>query len=337
MERSVLRGATTRRRWALAWLLAACGAASAWWYVHAPGVAAAASRGAKAAAAARRQTTLEWVVLSNMRSFVRGASAKLTGARTREGGRLRLTALRLPTPSTQGAAARAYVVWAVSGGQFVRLGELRPDERGNGGLEFERPTAFERYTVMVTAEPSPEAARPAGAPILSTKANEVQAIYLFDNVNGSPARPEPVRPTRAREERFTRAPSRPGDFYSEVDDALDANGGGRALELVGTETTPRAGGDARATARTGNAYVRVRFRDLPLPSAIGADTYVLWGIQPGGRILYMGSLPTTTDLNTAHIYVRTGGFLGDNYELAVTAERQRPVPRPSERRTLVSR
>ena len=336
MNGSVLRGRARRRACVVLLLSAAAVCVPAWW--RGPEVAA--GGGAKKAQTSARQTTLEWIVLSIMRSFARGASARLTGAPSAAGGRVRLTALRLPQPSTQGAAARTYVVWASSGGSVVRVGELVVDERGNGGLEFERPAAFERYTVIVTAEPSAQADRPAGAPVLSTKANEVRALYLFNNTDGSPAaKAEMPRAKEQRDlEKFSRAyPSRRGDFYSEVDDALDANGGGRALELVGTEATPGAGGTARATARTGNAYVRVRFRDLPLPSAIGADTYVLWGIQPGGRIVYMGSLPTTADINHAHTYVRTGGFGGDDYELAVTAERQRPVPRPSERRTLVSR
>ncbi|HEV2765415.1 MAG TPA: hypothetical protein VGV38_20700 [Pyrinomonadaceae bacterium] len=337
MKKIVLRG-RARRLVCAALLLSACvvGLAAGW-----RGLGASAGGGSKkAAAASARQTTLEWIVLSVMRSFVRGASARLSGVPSASGGRLRLTALRLPQPSTQGASARTYVVWASGGGSVVRVGELVVDERGNGGLEFERPAPFDRYTVIVTAEPSATADRPAGAPVLSTKANEVRALYPSASTNVAPARAEQqTRPRQQRaQEKFTRAyPSRGGDFYSEVDDALDANGGGRALELVGTETTPGAGGTARATTRTGNAYVRVRFRDLPLPSAIGADTYVLWGIQPGGRIVYMGSLPTTADLNHAHTYVRTGGFGGDDYELAVTAERQRPVPRPSDRRTLVSR
>ena len=333
MSESLLSGSARRRACVALLVLAACGPVL--WGGRGAGVSA--GGGAKKASRPARQTTLEWIVLSVMRSFVRGASARLTGAPTPGGGRVRLTALRLPQPSTLGATARTYVVWASSGGSVVRVGELVVDERGNGGLEFERPAAFDRYSVIVTAEPSAAADRPAGAPVLSTKANEVRA--LFNNTDGAPARAERPRAKEQRDlEKFARDyPSRPGDFYSEVDDALDANGGGRALELVGTETTPQAGGTARATARTGNAYVRVRFRDLPLPSAVGADTYVLWGIQPGGRIVYMGSLPTTTDINHAHTYVRTGGFGGDDYELAVTAERQRPVPRPSDRRTLVSR
>ncbi|MGB8510100.1 MAG: hypothetical protein WCD76_17105, partial [Pyrinomonadaceae bacterium] len=91
---------------------------------------------------------------------------------------------------------------------------------------------------------------------------------------------------------------------------------------------------ARAATHTGSAYVRANFRGVPLPSTVGASTYVLWAIVPDGRIVYMGSLPVTDDLNQAEIYVRTAGFGTDTFDLFVTAERQRPVPAPSEQRVL---
>lgn len=296
-------------------------------------VGAATAGGAPATA----QTTVEWIVL-NLRSFTRGASGRLSIEPTPNGGRVRLTALKLPRPRNVSRSAKAYVVWAVSEGRFVRLGEMKLDSQGNGGLEFERPSDFARYTVMVTAEADLAGERPTGAPTLSTKANEAQAHFGtpgaeaggIAGATGHATRPIPTT-------RRTRAPRQAGDFYSEVDDALDASGGGRALELIGAEIAPGAQGLARATAQSGSAYVRVRFRDLPLPSTVGANTYVLWGTRADGTIAYMGSLPVTSDLNKAEIYVRTGGFNADDYYLFVTAERQRPVPRPSEQRALSPR
>lgn len=293
------------------------------------------------ASRATAQTTMEWITL-RMRSFAPRASGRLSIEPTTAGGRARLTALRLPRPRNVAPQAEMYVVWAVSEGRFVRLGELKLDERGNGGLEFERPAAFERYTVMVTAEQSATGERPAGGPVLSTKANEAQSLFASpgDNVAGAPeatansTRTPEIKPPPI--ERRTR-PRRQGDFYDEVDGALYTHGGGRTLELVGAEAALRAKGVARATAEAGNAYARLRFRDVPLPSTIGASTYVLWGAQTDGRILYMGSLPATSDINTVEIYVRTGGFNADDYYLFVTAEQQRPLPQPLGRRALSPR
>ena len=67
---------------------------------------------------------------------------------------------------------------------------------------------------------------------------------------------------------------------------------------------------------------------MPLPSTVGANVYVLWGIVPDGRIIYMGSLPATEDLNRAEVYVRVAGFDTDDYTLFVTAEQRRPAPAP---------
>ncbi len=272
-----------------------------------------------------------------LRSFSPGATGRLTIEASEGGGRGRLTVLNLPDPQTLAAGASTYVVWASAEGRIVRLGELRRDERGNGGLAFERPATFEHYSVIVTAEATAAAERP-GAPVLSTRANEARTLYLPLAREGEPAAatpppapivvpPPPSAPRRARS-------SVAGDFYAEVDDALASNGGGRVIELEGERLAPRAGGAARATQHTGRAYVRVNFRGVPLPSSLGAATYVLWAIVSDGRIVYMGSLPATEDINRAEIYVRTGGFDADDYTLFVTAERSRPVHTPSESRVL---
>ena len=271
-----------------------------------------------------------------LRSLTTRATGKLTVEASEGGGRARLTALNLPDPQTVAAGANTYVVWAVSGGRIVRLGELKRDARGNGGLAFERPEGLERYGVIVTAERSADAERP-GDPVLSSRADEAAALYPSKKDEGGAARdaggtaasvaPPPVPSVTA-------GGRRAGDFYAEVDDALASQGGGRVLELGGEEAAPRARGAARATTRESRAYVRANFRGVPLPPAVGANVYVLWAVTPDSRVVYMGSLPASAALNTAEVYVRVAGFDADDYALFVTAEQQRPAPSPSGRRVL---
>jgi hypothetical protein len=263
----------------------------------------------------------------------------LTVEASEAGGRARLTAMNLPDPQTVAAGATAYVVWAVSGGRIVRLGELRRDERGNGGLAFERPAGLERYGIIVTAEAAAMVERP-GDPVLTTRADEAAALY--------PSRPDPAGRADASAGRAPDVPVPPvppsrsgtrtrrvaGDFYTEVDDALVARGGGRVIELEGDSAAPNARGAARATLSSSRAYVRANFRGVPLPSAVGASVYILWGVIPDGRIVYMGSLPATEDINRAEVYVRVAGFEADDYTLFVTAERRRPAHSPEGRRLL---
>ncbi|MET0647493.1 MAG: hypothetical protein ABW208_12815 [Pyrinomonadaceae bacterium] len=279
-----------------------------------------------------------------LRSLTTRATGQLTIEASEGGGRARLTALNLPDPQTVAAGSTTYVVWAVSGGRILRLGELRRDERGNGGLAFERPEGFERYGIIVTAEASAEVERP-GDPVLTTRADEAAALYPSkpeaapeaaadtSRTNAAKAPPAPVPPAPAS----TRAPRAAGDFYAEVDDALASQGGGRVIELEGDSAAPNARGAARATLNSNRAYVRANFRGMPLPSSLGASVYVLWGVIPDGRIVYMGSLPATQDLNRAEVYVRVAGFETDDYTLFVTAERARPAPAPDGRRLLKPR
>lgn len=309
-----------------------------------------------------------------LRSLTTRATGRLTVEPSEGGGRVRMTALNLPDPRTVTPGANTYVVWAVSGGRILRLGELRRDERGNGGLAFERPEGFERYGVIVTAEPDANAERP-GDPVLTTRADEASALYPTPTPTTTPApadtpdsnkTPEPTTTatpnvtstpdttpapststapssTPAVRER-TRAsnkglsapssPSRAVGFYAEVEDAIAASGGGRVVELEGDSLAPGAGGAARTAYQRGRAYVRANFRGVPLPSAVGAGVYVLWGVLADGRIVYMGSLPATDDLNRAEVYVRVPGFDADDYTLFVTAEPARPAPTPSSRRVL---
>ncbi|HZT60374.1 MAG TPA: anti-sigma factor [Pyrinomonadaceae bacterium] len=306
------------------------------------------SKRAPRAAAAQRGTTQR--VDIPLRSLTTRARGKLTIVSSEGGGRARLTAMNLPDPQTVAAGATTYVVWAVSGGRIVRLGELKRDARGNGGLAFERPEGLDHYGVIVTAEQSADAPRPSD-PVLTTRADEAAALYpktedvnpagdaggaasaASDADNAKSAKPPVPDLNSDRHARRARA----GDFYAEVDDALVSNGGGRVIELDGDSNAPRARGAARATMQRGSAYVRANFRGVPLPPAIGANVYILWGVFPDGRIVYMGSLPADEAINTAEIYVRVAGFDSDDYALFVTAEQQRPAPAPSPRRVLTPR
>jgi hypothetical protein len=271
----------------------------------------------------------------HLRSLTTRATGTLTIVASEGGGHARLTTMNLPDPRTVAEGATTYVVWAVSGGRIFRLGELEHDQRGNGGLAFERPAEFERYSVIVTAEQSAGVERP-GDPVLTTRADEAAALYptkIDESAAAASATPTPQPPVPDTY-RPRRSHSRAGDFYSEVDDALAANGGGRQLELEGDSAASQARGAARATLRSNRAYVRANFRGVPLPSRVGASVYLLWAITPGGRIIYMGSLPADDSINTAEIYVRVEGFDADDYTLFVTAERARPASTPSGRRIL---
>jgi hypothetical protein len=117
----------------------------------------------------------KWLVV-RLRSFVPGASGRVVVEPTTSGGRVRLTAARLPVPDSVAPNAHAYIVWA-TGGQVRRLGELRRDARGNAEFEFVHPGGFQSYSVVVTAETDASAERPMGSPVFSTRAGEVSALY----------------------------------------------------------------------------------------------------------------------------------------------------------------
>jgi hypothetical protein len=284
-------------------------------------------------ARSRRATAQGRRVDIRLRSLTTRATGKLTVEASAGGGRARLTTLNLPDPQTVAAGATTYVVWAVSGGRVVRLGELKRDERGNGGLAFDRPEGFDRYGVIVTAEATADAERPSD-PVLSSRADEAAALYTNEDASGERAAASDPRLPAPSLSAGARASHAAGDFYAEVDDALRSHGGGRVLRLQGDSSAPRAGGAARATVSANRAYVRVSFRGVPLPSAVGANVYVLWAVTPSGRIVYMGSLPVTRWLNAADTYVRVAGFDADDYTLFVTAEQHRPAPAPSSQRIL---
>jgi hypothetical protein len=341
-------------------LLAACACAAAAGLAAASGLVRDASAGSRPKSPSARTRAQAERVDIRLRSLTTRATGQLTVEASEGGGRVRLTAMNLPDPQTVAEGATTYVVWAVSGGRVLRLGELRRDERGNGGLAFDRPEGFERYGVIVTAEASADAERPSD-PVLTTRADEAAALYPAPSADTPAPAPSPSpadaagdadkanasdksgRPERSDARGNAGAPgskpppatpSRAGGFYAEVEDAIAAGGGGRVVELEADSVAPGARGAARASYRSGSAYVRANFRGLPLPSAVGAGVYVLWGVLSDGRIVYMGSLPVTEDLNRAEVYVRVAGFDADDYTLFVTAEASRPAPGPSARRVL---
>ena len=269
-----------------------------------------------------------------LRSFIPTASGSMHFEPTPEGGIVRLTVLGLPRPDAVMATARTFVVWAsASGGRVVRVGELQTDASGNGGLQFTRPPTLDSYSVLVTAEPSGSVEKLTGTVVFASLANEVTAF--FAEVDKKVRRTQKAARELSRRARIRR--NTMNDFYGEVDEALkSAPGGGRSLELFGDQIAPGAHGLAQVTTLSLKAYVRARFQNLPLPAAVNANTYVLWSVVPDGRIVYMGSLPQTSDLDDTDIYVRVGGFTSD-FDLFVTAEKRRPVAVPSDDRALTSR
>ena len=128
-------------------------------------------------------------VIVRLRSFAPRARGRLEVEPTAEGGRVRLTAMNLPPPQTLAPNARTYVAWA-SGGRILRLGELRRGSRGTGSLVFRHPSEFARYSLIVTAETDARAERPTGAPVFSTRANEVAALFPIKDDTREAARRE---------------------------------------------------------------------------------------------------------------------------------------------------
>ncbi len=63
----------------------------------------------------------------------------------------------------------------------------------------------------------------------------------------------------------------------------------------------------------------------------------MWALILEDGTVYMGSLPTTRNLNRRPTYARTAGVGSDKFRLLVTAERRStPTPRPRGRRVLMT-
>jgi hypothetical protein len=297
-------------------------------------LACACALGVSAAGGAGASLPQQANMMLRLRSFAAGAQARLEIAPTAAGGRVRLVATNLPPPGQIAPRARVYLVWA-TGGRIVRLGELRRDGHGNAQLEFTHPASLTRYSLIVTAEESTQADHPGGAPVFSTRANEVTALFPApaivrprnaDATNTNSSAP-PLTPTaqpvvRAR---YAAQSAVAVDFYAGIDAALERDADARDITLVGVRRAARrARGYARVTAEEGTAYVRARFRRVPPPARFGASRYVLWATTPAGQSRYLGSLPRQ-GLNSAETYVRAGDVNAEQFDLLVTAERGRRV------------
>lgn len=275
-----------------------------------------------------------------LRAFIIGAEGNLSVKPTVTGGRVHLRVRNLPRPQTLSPMARTYVVWATaSGSGALNLGELRIDKHGNGQLKFDTPTALTHYSLIVTAETNAAARSPLGAPVLATRGGEVAALFVEKKVKSSergvafaPERKESAR--KEKSETSARRRTVVKDFFGEIEEALNT-GASRTLTLKGGEAAPNARGVARVASRNNSTYVWMRAANLPTSSAIGLNTLVLWAIAPDGRTAYLGSLPPS-GLNTGDTYVRASGINFENFDLAVTTERTRPVARPAGRRVLVT-
>src|SRR5207237_2077420 len=183
--------------------------------------------------------------------------------------------------------ARVYLVGA-PGGRLVRLGEWHRDAHGNATLEFTHPAPLERYSLIVTAEENAQVDHPGGAPVFSTRANEVAALFPAPAVvrprNADTTNTHTAAPTSARTPTppEVRAPvSRPvvrpryaarnagagADFYASIDEALGREAGARDITLVGVRRAARrARGYARVAGAEGTAYVRAHLRRVPSPA-----------------------------------------------------------------------
>ncbi|MCA1555879.1 MAG: hypothetical protein LC747_04235, partial [Acidobacteria bacterium] len=253
-----------------------------------------------------------------------------------------------------------------------RLGELRRGARGGGSLVFQHPAEFARYSLIVTAEESALAERPMGAPLFSTRANEVAALFpprddtraetaLRERRTTTPTRSNaPVTPRRStagtatsnidspralttatttalRTRGRARAGGAAGEVFMNIDEAIKRDDAARTLLLVGDRGVRRAGGTARVAMEDGTAYVRVRFRRVPPAARFGRGRrYAMWALIPEDGTVYMGSLPAR-NLNRRLTYARTEGVNSDKFRLLVTAERRAtPATRPGGRRVLMT-
>jgi hypothetical protein len=281
-------------------------------------------------------------LIVRLRSFAPRASGRLEVEPTPTGGRVRLTAVNLPSPQSLAPNARTFVVWA-SGGRIVRLGELRRSAGGSGSLNFSHPAEFARYSLVVTAEQSARAERPLGAPLFSTRANEVAALFPIknDSAREIARRERRAVTTTPRTEigsimskEITRPPV--GEFYASINEALAAPEESRTLTLVGERGARHASGVARVATRDGTAYVRVRFRRIPQPARFGAKRYVLWASSEEDGTLFLRALPRHR-LNSQNTYARRRGVKASDFTLRVTAEKRHPSARPRGRRILHTR
>lgn len=239
-------------------------------------------------------------IVVRLRSFAPRASGRLEVEPTAGGGRVRLTALNLPTPQSLAPQARTFVAWA-SGGRILRLGELRRSARGTGALVFSHPSEFERYSLIVTAERDARAERPTGAPVFSTRANEMAALFPAPKPSAD-ARAAATATATGRERRAT--PRRSNTTATTGDTAAapttgETNAPPRAPVVSTTTTALRTRGRVRAGSEAAGFFESV---DEALRRDPSARTLVLVGDRGARRA--RGTARVATEDGTAYVRVR---------------------------------
>jgi hypothetical protein len=246
-------------------------------------------------------------LIVRLRSFAPRASGRLLLQPTTGGGRARLTATNLPPPRSLAPNARTFVAWA-SGGRIIRLGELRRDSRGGGSLVFPHPAEFARYSLIVTAEADARAERPSGAPVFSTRANEVAALFP-----DTPAGDDDKRAATAarRERRATTTPTPRRDAPASNSTKVTTNTSSSAAPAssetnaptrnanAATNTALRTRGRVRAGSAAGEFFTNV---DEAIKRDATARTLVLVGDRGARRA--RGTARVATQDGTAYVRVR---------------------------------
>lgn len=198
-----------------------------------------------------------WPETLRLRAFAPGASASLEAG---PGRRVRLVASNLPRPDVLTPDARAFVVWATAEGRVLRLGVLRRAADGRAAFEFAHPPGLARYTLIVTAELAPDAARPNGAPVLSTRSLEIDPAVIAAATTRR-ARTETGAATTARARPMPSTPTRP---------TLSRP----TMPTPGAATTrPRVASDTRRGGETGGGVASETKSRVCVGRGCGADAF----------------------------------------------------------------
>ena len=238
-------------------------------------------------------------VIVRLRSFAPRASGRLEVEPTAGGGRVRLTALNLPLPQTLAPNARTYVAWA-SGGRILRLGELRRGARGAGSLVFQHPAEFPRYSLIVTAETDARAERPTGAPVFSTRANEVAALFPVNDDTREAARRERRATVRSDAPSVATQPSATRNATRATNPTPRAsNTNAVASTTAATTTALRTRGRVRAGGAGSEFFTEI---DEALKRDAGARTLTLVGDR--GARGARGTARVALQDGTAYVRVR---------------------------------
>jgi hypothetical protein len=241
-------------------------------------------------------------VVVRLRSFAPRASGRLEVEPTTGGGRVRLTAVNLPPPRSLAPNARTFVAWA-SGGRILRLGELRRGSRGTGSLVFMHPAEFARYSLIVTAEADARAERPTGAPVFSTRANEVAALFPVNPGN------EDTRAAALRARRATARKDAPAAVASprtvNNSSSRGTSGNANSTTSATSRATPNASAPPTALRSKGSVNAGGEFFteiDEAIARDNGARTLLLVGDRGARRA--RGTARVALQDGTAYVRVR---------------------------------